>query len=331
MRSILARVAVAILLSTFAIVRPAAADLPGIASSEMQRALNDWLSGAEEEAITNLSQLARNGNAAAMLMLALIDKTPALQGPWLSYKPRDRRIELMRAEGGLSGQSWIHAAAEVLPLAGLWRALWQVDAEPGLALEFARAGEPRAAREALIALHSRERAGLTELAQDPAYPQSLLALAWLEEGGRTNSAFDPATRLEELPPGDPQRILLGHPPTRADLAEWLLEAGPAMPVSALCAARCGDSRAECALAAFDALGSPLVLWSFGSPSEALIPTVDFVASPAGQGALLRRILLNADVRGRRHMVLRAKDTDACFGALLEQETERYRPTRPPQP
>lgn len=331
MRSILAGVAAAILLATLLSARPADADIAGISSPEMQRALTDWLAGSEEAAITNLAQLAGKGNAAARLMLALIDKTPALQGPWLSYKPREQRIALMRAEGGLSGQSWIHAAAEVLPLAEHWRTLWSVDAEPGLVLEFARAGEPRAARETLIALHSRERAGLAELTNDPAYPQSLLALAWLEAAGRPDQQIDLAAHMAHLHPGDAQRILLGYAPAPADLAAWLLEAGPALPVSALCTAQCGESRAECARAAFDALGSPLVLWSFGSPSEALIPTAAFVASPAGQGALLRRILLNADARGRRHMVLRAKETDPCFGALLEQEAERYRPMRATQP
>ena len=85
--------------------------------------------------------------------MALIDVNARLQGPWLAALPRDERIALMRAPGGLSGRSWMEAAAEDTVLAELWLRRWDArdEGELDTALAFAEIGEVRAARETLCA------------------------------------------------------------------------------------------------------------------------------------------------------------------------------------
>lgn len=302
----------------------AGADLAGQAAPGFRAALEHWLDDDEAQALPALAGLAAAGNPSARLTLALIDKTPALQGPWLSKQSRADRIVLMRAPGGLSGTSWIDAAAEGIPQAALWRALWRVDTPMDTPLALVAAGEPRAAREALIALAARERRGIAALMDDPAYPDAMRWLGWREALG----AADAAGMADTLHPGDPQRRLLGAPVADDDRADWLLSAPEAAPLAAFCAARCADELRACVLSLDDALGSAPGLLAFGSPSEALIPTADFVQSPRGQAALLRRVLLSADARGRRQLIKTAADTSACAAEALSAEAERYRYVRP---
>lgn len=306
---------------------PAAAQIPGQGDAAFGDAVDAWLADDESAALPALSELAQDGNAAARILLALIDKTPALQGPWLSRQPRDLRVALMRAPGGLSGRSWMHAAAAQAPVAELWRSLWRVDAPMDLPLAFAEAGEPRAAREALLALAVRERRGFAGIVDAPGYPDALRVLAWREWQAGPGGADRVAAALADVHPGDPQRAQLGAPPAPGALADWLLSAPAAAPIAVLCRDRCPDAPGACALAAQEALASHRTLLSFGSPSEALIPADRFHASPRGQSALLRRMLLAVDARGRRTQLARVRARDTCLADLLQAEAERYMPRR----
>ncbi|MGY6633230.1 MAG: hypothetical protein ACXIU8_05745 [Alkalilacustris sp.] len=311
-----------------ALTPPAGAvEIPGQQAEPFRQAVTDWLDDEEGVALPLLAELAAEGNAAARLLLALIDKTPALQGPWLSRLSRDDRLMLMRAPGGMSGRSWMHAAADQTPQADLWLAMWRVDAPLDLPLAFAAAGEARAAREALVALSVRERRGLANLLDDPGYPEALRVLAWREWLDEPGGPARVAAALDDLAPGDPQRGHLGAAPDPEALADWLLSAPEAAGVAALCAARCASSLRDCVLAAHDALSSHRALLVFGSPSEALIPADDFHASPKGQSALLRRMLLAADARGRRAQLARAEARDSCLARQLQDEAQRYIPRR----
>lgn len=77
----------------------------GSASSEPSRgadaapfveAVARWLDGPEHVALPLIAAEARAGNPAAQLLLALIDRTPSLQGPWLARLPRSERLALLR-------------------------------------------------------------------------------------------------------------------------------------------------------------------------------------------------------------------------------------------
>lgn len=289
--------------------------VPGQSDPAFVASVAAWLDGPEEEALPALAGLARANNAAAQLLLALIDKTPALQGPWLARLPRAERVALMRADGGLSGTSWVHAAAGHSAHAALWQQLWQADAPASLGLEFARAGEDRAAREALIYAALREAGGLGELAGDPDFPDAVRFLAHLDGAG---------VDLGALHPGDPQRRAMGAQIEAGQVADWLLTAPEALPARALCAARCGDDVAACTLAATGALGSHAALLMLGSPSEVLIDAERFARSARGQAAFLRRAILSTDARGRQHLIKRLQAEEACFAEQITSEIERFR-------
>ncbi len=306
---------------------PAAAEIAGQRASGYQDAVAQWLADDEAAALPALAREAEGGNVAAQILLALIDRTPSLQGPWLSRLPRDDRVALMRAPGGMSGRSWMHEAAAREDLAGLWLSLWDVGSPMSLPRAFAEAGEPRAAREALFALSVRERRGFAELAGWEGYPSSLQYLIWREWEDASDRDGDIAAGIDTLHPGDPQRLRMGLEVAREDLADWLLSAPEAAGIAVLCTARCGGDAEACALAAHGALASDRALLVFGPPSERLIEAEVFYDSPRGQTALLRRMLLAADARGRRAQMAQVEAVDGCLAEELRAEAQRYMPKR----
>lgn len=297
-----------------------ASALPGATSPAFAEARNAWLAGDEESALPSLAALAARGNGAAQVLLGLIDKTPHLQGPWLSRLPRQARVSLMRAPGGISGRSWMHAASAQVPVAGLWLRLWDVSAGPDLALDFAAAGEPRAAREALLAALKREAGGFGAIVEAPGYPPALRALGWRDwqDEGRADEV---AAGMAELHAGDPQRAILGQGPSREALADWVATDSAARPLAVLCEAICPGEAQACAVAGYEALGGHGTLLTLGSPVEALIDGADFASSPRGQSATLRRMLLTA--RGLDGRIRALSRQSACLGAALEAERARY--------
>lgn len=327
----------ALLLALFlpAAPAPGAETVPGAAEPPFVAAVEAWLADDEAAALPVLSDLAEDGNTAAQMLLALIDKTPSLQGAWLTNRPREERAALMRAPGGLSGRSWMHAAAETTPLAGLWTALWQVDTPVSVALDFAAAGETRAARETLLALAARGREGFAEAADDPHYPPAMRYLVWREWAAAPagdEAALRRAREIAALSPAHPQRAMIGHPPDPASAAQWLRENRDVFPaIAAFCDANCGAAAGNCAQAAYEAFASYPMLATFGSPSATLIDPLRFAESPRGQGALLRRLLLTVDARGRRSLIERAEETSACFAEALRSEAQHYTGNAMPPP
>ena len=325
----------------------AAAVLPHASAAEMldfEQALDVWLADDEATALPALARLAADGDQRALLLLGLIDKSAALQGPWLAQRSRAERIAVMRAPGGLSGQSWlnrIEGPDDISALAGLWRELLQVGTGLATAEALHRMGEPRAARQAVLTMAMRE-----ELAPGAGWPDWLdIELAWaVWPFAREELRADIARRV---PPGHPQWTLMGGAPGGADqgaadgaadraddgtrdaenLSNWLAEAPATRPLQALCAALCPESAPACRLAAHAALGSHGAVLTLGSPAEMLIPEALFLSSPRGRQAILRRMLLSTDMRGRAALLARAHATDACLGAHLAAAAESYRPGR----
>lgn len=310
-------------------MRPAAADhppqpVPGAEAPAFVSARTAWLAGDEEAALPVLASLAQGGNQAARMLLALIDKSPEMQGPWLSARSRAERSALLRAPGGMSGTSWMRpAAAEGVGLAALWVELWSVDAAPDIALRFARAGEPRAAREALIVLAKRERGGFGRMAEDPDYPPALRFLAWVEWSATAEGAARAAAEAAAMHPGDPQRAQVGLEVEPAALEAWIAARPEAAPLAALCRAACPETVGACTRAGLAALGGLPALTVLGSPARALIDPEEYDASPAGQSALMRRIQLTTGPRGRASLLARTRAIDACLGERLAQEFKRY--------
>jgi len=267
-----------VLLAVTWLALPARAEVVGQQDPELQAAVGDWLSGNEADALPVLAGLAAGGNVAARLLLGQIDSFPALQGDWLAGLSRADRIAVLRAPGGLSGIRWTTDLHD--PVALIWARLWDTTATAQVIVDFARLGEPRAARFAALTLSRRQRQGFAAVAGDAAYPASLQAYVLRETGGGADG----------LDPSDPQRSVLGLEPDLAGFAVWAEGAEVADPVVALCEVVCpNEPAAICRPAALQGLGGFWGLMPLGSPVEALVRSHAFNRSPRGTDATLRHL------------------------------------------
>lgn len=293
---------------------PAAADPQGFAET-----LAQWLHGDEAESLRDLGELARAGDDDARLLLGLIDRTAYLQGPWLSRLPRDQRLALMRAPGGMSGQSWLNASDH--PVAELWVTLLQVGAGLDTVAALDALGEGRAARQAVGMIAAREQLGPLDDWPEGLDPE----LAWLVWSSARPALRD---RIAAMIPSDhPQRAMMGLPMAEGALDRWLADSPVAAPLRAICAADCAESQGACLSAAYQAFNNHLAVLTMGSPVESLIPTEVFATSLRGRRTGLRRMLLTTTVRGRPALIQRTREVDACLGDLLEAENTRFRMIR----
>ncbi|GAB4263445.1 MAG: hypothetical protein Kow0013_09830 [Pararhodobacter sp.] len=313
--------ALALGLALALLAAPAATAQPvaGHDDPAFREALTDWLADEEGRALHALAELAQDGNAAARLLLGLIDKTPALQGAYLEHLDRGTRIALMRAPGGLSGVSWL-TLIDANPLTDALRAVWSVDSGLETVATLEALGETRASREALTILAAREDPGLAALPPE-SMDSELLYLLW--------RGADPERRqriLARVPPGHPQRRHMGQPVDARDIDLWLASAEAAAPIARLCNAVCpGDEAAACRGIAYEALNSHDALLTLGTPAEALVAQAPFLDSPRGRGAVMRRILLSTSMRGRRALLNRIAARSQCLGEALSAENARYLP------
>lgn len=298
----------------------AQADIPGQDAPEFQAALTAWLADDDAGSLPVFAAQAKAGNVAARILLGLIDKNVSLQGPWLALVPKKDRIALLRVEGGLSGSNWLRLVKNV-PLATLWVSTFGSVADIETALAFADLGEIRAVRAGLVTLEARQVTGFSGYEQDARFPDALRYLIWREWQKAGNRQSDLKAALSSLPPGDPQRMIIGEPPTKADLADWLLGAGIGQPLQQLCLQNCPSQPHTCVQAGFTALGGYRRLITLGTPLAALISESDFAHSPRGQRSVLRRALFFAFLTESRLDPL--QHVDACFSRLLEDEGQKF--------
>lgn len=266
------------LLLLAALAPAARAEVAGQTDPAFVAAIDDWLNADEAAAIPALARLAATGNGAARLHLGLIDAIPGFQGPWLANLPRDRRLALLRAPGGVSGQSWLRAAED--PLARASVALWDGAARADLVLTIAALGEERAAHMAARQLFLREKRGFGALADQPDFPPALLPLA-IRDWQREDPARA-AAALAALPAGHPGRPLTGGAgPATADLYAWA-KATPQLArhletLRSLCPQ--SASPAKDLAAYLSQSGGVWALAWIGPPSARLIPPDRYATSP----------------------------------------------------
>lgn len=291
-------------------------DLEGMDDPEFQGVLSLWLSGDEERAIPALAALSRDDHTASQLLLGLIDKTAAIQGPLIASLSRAERVTLLRAKGGISGQNWIHAAARNTVIAQNWVSLWQMNEGVEIARSFKEHNESRAARIALITEANRRGTGFTP---------SLMAEAWYPDSMRhlTRSRTLSPEDVADLHSGNPLRKYAGLPLDDADLRDWLLKTPAALNLRAACDRHCPDTRADCVLALYKAFNSYFALLVIGSPSENLVPEVDFAQSARGIQSVARHIMVRHTARTREVMLRYLGDVDECTVNWLEDEFRRY--------
>lgn len=295
-------------------------EIPGAQMPQFQAALTLWLTNDEDTSLGQFAQLARDGNEAAQTLLGVIDKSPALQGPYLAHLPRAERLRLLRAPGGISGRNWLHATQT--PLAQAYRAMWTVDAGPEVIETLAQLGEARAVREALVTLSTRSHPALNTMPIEAVSPE-LLYLLWFSADANRRAQIE-----DLIPPNHPQRGHFGTSRDARHIDDWLVSAELTQPLTSLCQAACPQDetqQANCRSAAYHALDSHAALLLLGTPVAALIPQEQFVASPRGQAAVLRRILLSSVMRDRRAALATVAERSSCLAERLNAENHRYHP------
>jgi hypothetical protein len=310
-------------LALLAFAGPAPADpIAGQDDPRFQAALAAWLADDEAGALPELAALAAADNRAAQVLVALIDRVPVYQGPWLVGLSRKERLALTRAPGGLSGRSWMAAAAPDTPLAALWLARDTTDTTPEAALAFAGMGEARAARETLQAMAKRQHRGFAAVADDPRYPPELRHLVWREWAATPEGDARAQAEIARLMPGDPQiRRFQDRPVAQAETDAWLAAAALAAPLRATCEAVCPQAPAPCLRAAYLLVDGSAALAEFGTPSETLIPAATWHASPRGRKALLREPWARFRFAYETQAAVRAED--ACLADALAAEVARF--------
>ena len=292
--------------------------IAGIDAPEFRRALALWLDGDDENSIPVFAALAQDNNTASQVLLSLVDKTAALQGPMIVLLPRAERSALLRAPGGFSGRNWMNIAAQNNLYAKHWVSLWQMENGIAVAKGFAAMDEPRATRNALLMTVNRQGAGFEpHLLAEEWYPQSLRHLT----RSRTLSSEEAA----DLHPGHPLRKSTGLSLEDSDLRDWLQSSPLALHLRAACDMNCRPTRADCMLALYHALNSYYALLVIGSPSATLIPEQTFAYSARGSHAVARHIMVRHSARTRDIMLRNLASIDECTVAWLQDEFRRYMP------
>lgn len=294
-----------------------AGELIGADRPDFQTTLALWLDGDEAQTLPAFAELARDNNLAAQVMLGLIDKRGALQGPLVARMSRSDRIAQLRAPGGMSGQNWITHAAAQSAFAKAMTDLWHNRGGVEIAERLAGAGELRACREALLAVSARKGALAPEITRRGWYPEELRHLSYPKR----------AEAMTDLHPGDPQRRAAGEQPAPSDLRDWLQVSPLGAPLREVCATHCPDSMDACPEALYVGLGSYPALLMLGSPVAELVQDAEFARSARGHQAIARQIMLRHMMRGRDLLRAKLEQIDACTAQWLASEFARYAPVR----
>jgi hypothetical protein len=335
------------LLLLFTLAAPLRSEpLPGAEAPAFIAARAQWLEGEDMAALTALSALAQGGNAAAQLMLGVIDQTMALHPDALAELPRAERIALLRAPGGLSGRNWLVERRGDLPLAAALDAAGngsgQVDdAGRWAALQaLLAAGEARAAL-AILATGSNHGGWgpgqgwdlVARYAGDPALDgQAVQLLDFLRDyaanpdtaigSPKQVAMLEAALRTAGAPASDltATRAAMSSASTLADSRRLEAavaaagEAPQAAPLRSFCTAACPESINACTFALLAAAGGMPGFVTL-SPLESVIPTSIYRKSPRFaddlRAALGSRPLTPPDLRVAKWEYMAGFDTCAA--------------------
>ncbi len=310
----------ALIVGLWIVASPAVAQkINGQDAPEFTAALELWLKDDEATALPQLAALAQDGNQAARVLVGMIDKNAALQGPWVALLTKKERIDLLRTKGGLSGTSWLRQVDDV-PSVQAWLDVVDSTADIETVLSLVDLGEPRLARAGLIWLDARQVVGFADFADDARFPKEVRYLIW-REWQKTGDLDKVADSLNLLHPGDPQLDLLRVTRSVPDTENWLMQTDLGAPLMALCQAQCQGGVAACLRAGLVTLGGYRRVVSLGTPLVSLIAEERFSQSPRGQLGVLRQSLSYMFLSESRLKPIRA--IDMCFAELLEDEGQNF--------
>jgi hypothetical protein len=306
---------------------PAPAQVPGADDPSYAESVAAWLTGDDDlAALQSLGALAADGNTAAQILLARLERTAHLTAHLTDGMARADRIALLRQPGGLSGRSWMDAAAETSPLAQAFLDNATQDTRvESLRLLF-ESGEHAYATRSLPGLLSHDPDEWARAMQDmdvmPDEARVLIAsVASMEMFFRSGMRIDIANPVQERRPPeialiwnpvDPFEARL-NPEARALAMTHAVSIPSHAPMRTLCEARCGDELNACMAAGAALLGiSAAPIMPFASPSEALIPNEAYWSSPRMEADVLRLLRTQMDPALTESL----SELNACFVQMI---------------
>lgn len=321
-----------LVLLTTALPTMAGADepVPGTNSVVYQDAVQLWLDGDNDlEALRQLSALANDGNTAAQILLARIGSHAHLIGPVTESLPRNERVALLRQPGGLSGKSWLEAAAEISPLARAILDSAQREKRPDAIAPLFNAGEDALATRAFTALFNNGQGNqaVEVLNSGVILPtEAAFFLHRMVQSGQVNAAaYSGSALIRRGPDGVPvtvamtwvpvtPRSLLEDPELQGVAIEYSVHVPAFQPLADLCKARCPNEAAECSAAGAAELWSADIM-PFASPSQALIPDNIYWTS----GRIQRDVLQRLSQGGGRKDWSYYEPISECFASMMQGE------------
>lgn len=316
-----------------------AQSISGQEQPAFSQAVQLWLDGNDLAALEALSNLARDGNTAAQILLAQIASRGHMHAHVTSDLPRTDRISLLRIPGGLSGTSWLTEAQITEPLATALLQSGRIGEKAPAIAALLEYGEPTAA---LLAAQSMlfqgEAAELLEVLEgfDGKLPEeaSVILLWALNQSGNSDSGrYTGSARIDTLVLGEEplRRYELAWNPAsplalvedndlRANIIRLSDDVRSWTPLRNFCEVNCRLSRQSCT-----AVGSSVLSaagpFSLRSPAESLISNDVYWSSARVEADMVRQM---RDVRSWAGWT-DFTEINSCFFESVQraQETHGY--------
>ncbi len=284
-----------------------AREVEGQNQQAFQEAVQVWLDGEDLDALERLSQLSKDGNTAAQILLANIASRANMHVHVTSDMPRKERIALWRIPKGLSGKSWLSEAQKNAPLAAAMVQAARIGEKAPAIVALIEYGEPAAALLAAQSmLHSGKATELVEVLQglDDKLPEeaSVLLLWALGQSQDVDSgAFTGSARAATLVLGEPAllksrlawsaespRALVENDSLLGKVARVSNDVKSWTPIKNFCEKNCPDTQQECIAVGANAwtLAGPFAM---RSPAQSLISNDTYWSSARSEADLARQI------------------------------------------
>ena len=290
-------------------------------------------------ALTQLAELARQENRAALIFLARVAEEAYLHTHVTGSLPRAERMALLRQPGGLSGKSWLKAAQDDVPLAVALLQSKNIREREGPAIALLTFGETTLGLRTAMALIQNgfvNEASKILLSVEGLPKETIVLAEGLQRmlpGGTPNYGFSlihPGHRAvirSDITNGitaDDRLSWLRFFPRdlfeggrKADIAiRHTINVPSLQPLAQFCRGHCSETAGRCT-----AIGASVLSTSyhpFSSPLESLLSNEDYWSSPRIEADVARRL---SDLTEYGPWI---RSFDACFADTMTALQARVR-------
>ena len=321
------------------------------AQNSVERAAQIWLEGRDQESLTLLAALSRNGDARARILLARIETTDLGPSPFrMSLSKEDART-LFRDTSGPTpfGRSWLAVeAVEGNEYAHAFLRAAQPYPRPGLIRRLHKLNETQAADHPtrILALYGAPEVTAevrnSDFMMDELKPfvdylagtpeprgDGLAALRHVasQNAGQITPDTEGAIGMAAV-------LALGfgygdhsaENPWRTAVEDWLLNADATQPIANLCNGECGAAPGKCVFAFMTLMGGYYEAIRIDSPFENVIPQAEFVKSTRARLMVLRRAALARTETNLDWLSSHAEiaEISSCAADLVMSERSEYK-------